>query len=237
MATKATSVALPDFDRETHTQHPPRMSFEEFVRWVPDGVQAEWVDGEVIILTVSLRHAELSILLASFLKSFVSMLGLGDAYHAPFLMRARAGGPGREPDIFVVLHEHRDRFKRIMIEGPVDVAVELLSEETARTDRVRKLREYEAAGVSEYLIVEAREGREGFWFHRLDAEGRYQPVQPDAASRYHSTLLPGLWLDPRWFAEDPLPSAERLLLEVAPEAYLERIAALRGEIEERGGGG
>jgi Uma2 family endonuclease len=201
------------------------MTFEEFLTWVPDGVQAEWVDGEVIVLTVSDRHARLSRLFVNLLSPFLAMFNLGEVFHAPFLMRAVPGGPGREPDILVLLASHQDRVHRLGVAGPADFVVEFLSQETARTDRVRKFREYAAAGVSEYVIVDARHGRTGFDFFRLNDQGRYEPVAPDLAGRYHSSVLPGLWLDSRWFEQDPLPDAEDLLVQIAPDAYAAWILA------------
>lgn len=134
-------------------------------------------------------------------------------------MRARPDGPGREPDVLVLLAAHLDRVKRLWIEGPADVVIELVAAESVTTDRVVKRREYEAAGVPESLILDAREGRVGFEFFRLDDRDRYQPVPPDADGRFHSAVLPGFWLDPGWFAQDPLPDAADLLLELAPNEY------------------
>jgi len=199
------------------TRH--RMSYEDFVRLVPDNTQAEWVDGEVIVLSNTTRHQILGLLLVKVLSTFVAVFDLGLVFQPPFPMRARPGGPGREPDVVVVLNSHRDRVKRIGMEGPADLVVELLSDETARTDQTVKLREYGDAGVPEYVVVEAREGRTGFWFYRLGTDGAYADVAPDAAGRYHSTVLPGLWFDPAWFADASLPDAEDLMLEIAPDAY------------------
>ena len=61
----------------------------------------------------------------------------------------------------------------------------------------------------------------------LDATGRFMAVPADEAGRYHSAVLPGLWFDPRWFEREPLPNAERLMLDIAPDAYLNWIEALR----------
>lgn len=218
-------MAQPIVERRTDTDRPPRMTFEEFLAWVPDGKQAEWVDGEVFILTTSARHVRLSRLLVNLLSSFVALFDLGEVFPAPFLMRATPDGPGWEPDILVLLKANLDRVKRLGIEGPADVVVEFLSDETATTDQVRKYREYEAAGVAEYVVIDAREGRHGFAFHRLDGQGHYAPVTPDAEGRYRSAILPGLWLDPDWFRQDPLPPAEDLLLQIAPDAYLDWITA------------
>ncbi|CAA9537938.1 MAG: hypothetical protein AVDCRST_MAG73-1603 [uncultured Thermomicrobiales bacterium] len=196
-----------------------RMGYEDFVRLIPDGKQAEWVDGEVIVMTTNRRHVRFARLLAGVLSSFVLVFDLGEVFPAPFLMRARPDGPGREPDIAVVLTEHLARVDRVAIEGPADLAVEIVSDDSVGRDRVEKLAEYAAAGVPEYLIVEAREGHRGVALHRLDAEGRYQAVAPDAGGRSHSLVLPGFWIDPARFDEEPPPGVEELMFDLAPDAY------------------
>ena len=226
-AEQEVDVAQRTADRRAVDDRPPTMSYEAFLAWVPDGVQAEWVDGEAIILTTSERHVRLSRLLVNVLSSFLAMFKLGEVFAAPFQMRVRPDGPGREPDVLVLLAPHLDRVKRLWIEGPADVVVELVSNESVATDRVVKLREYEAAGVPEYLILDAREGRFGLELYRLDDQGRYQLVPPDAEGRVHSGVLPGFWLDPRWFEQDPLPDAEDLLLEIVGDAYEAWIDAKR----------
>lgn len=206
---------------------PLRMTYDEFVAWAPDNIQTEWVDGEVFILTTSTRHVRLSRLLVNLFSSFVALFDLGEVFPAPFLMRAIPDGPGREPDIIVLLSAHLDRVQRFGIEGPADLIVEFVSDDSVTTDRIRKLREYEAAGVPEYILIDARDGHDDFAYHRLDAHGRYAQVIPDAAGHYHSAILPGLLLDPRWFTQDPLPAAEELMLEIAPDAYVDWITARR----------
>jgi Uma2 family endonuclease len=199
---------------------PPRMTYEEFLDWVPDGKQAEWVDGEVTILTVNERHDAFSLLLIGLLSMYVRVFDLGRVLHAPFQMRLRFRPSGREPDILFLRKEHLERITWLWIEGPADLVIELLSAQTVRTDLIVKLREYEQAGVVEYVIIETRDGRDGVTMYRLGADGRYAAVEPDDAGRIYSETIPGFWFDPRWFQQDPLPTPERLMLEIAPDAYL-----------------
>jgi Uma2 family endonuclease len=198
---------------------PPRMTYEEFLEWVPDGKQAEWVDGEVILLTVNERHDACSLFLVTLLATYARVFDLGRMLHAPFQMRLRSRPSGREPDIIFVRKENLDRIDRLWLEGPADLAIEFLSEQTARTDQILKLREYEQAGVTEYAMIETRDDRDGLTLYRLDADGRYQQVVPDDRGRCHSDVLPGFWFDPDWFRQDPLPIPESVMFEIAPDAY------------------
>src|SRR5215211_1203556 len=152
-------MAQRTIDRTPIDDEPPRMTYEEFLQWVPDGKQAEWVDGEVILLTVNERHDAFTLLLIGLLSTYVHVFDLGRVLHAPFQMRLRFRPSGREPDILFLRKMHLDRIDRLWIEGPADLVIEFLSEQTARTDQFVKLREYEQAGVFEYVMIETRDGR------------------------------------------------------------------------------
>ena len=114
----------------------------------------------------------------------------------------------------VILSEHRDQIGERWVEGPADLVVELISDDSVGRDQDDKRREYEAEGVREYLLVDARLGKHGFDFYRLNDAGRYEPVQPDAVGRYHSAVLPGFWLDPAWLRQDPLPKVATVLAHI-----------------------
>ena len=56
-----------------------------------------------------------------------------------------------------------------------------------------KLRDYERAGVREYIVRDLR-GKAIRWF-ALEM-GRFVPVQPDNDGLFRSRVFPGLWIDP-----------------------------------------
>jgi Uma2 family endonuclease len=94
------------------------MSTEEFDAWVSDGKRAEWVDGRGIVFgTTSARHVRASVFFTTLLRLFLGLTGVGEVFDAPFEMRLRGGRSRREPDIMVVLTEHRDRIERHLLDG------------------------------------------------------------------------------------------------------------------------
>jgi Uma2 family endonuclease len=141
----------------------------------------------------------------------------------------RLGGrpSGRETDLMVVLDRHLHHVRRLWLEGPADFVVEGISESCAEIDLVEKLGEYGAAGVPEYLAVETREGRDDTSLYRLDDSGVLRPVTPDERGRLSSMVMPGFWLDPAWFRQDPLSDPDDLLYAIAGRAYDEWLAVKR----------
>lgn len=212
---------------------PIPMTWDEFIAWDVEG-KSEWVDGEgIAYVSNSIRHGRLMMLLASLLDRFVRVHDLGEVFMDRLLMRLEQRPSGRMPDVLVVDHAGVGRLRDRWLEGPALLAVEIVSDDSVERDTVEKRAEYERAGVAEYVIIEGRDNRRGFTYLRLDDDGRYQPVEPDADGRYHSAVLPGFWFDPEWFGQDPLPEVDDLLLEIAPDAYeawlLARIQARRGD--------
>jgi Uma2 family endonuclease len=93
---------------------------------------------------------------------------------------------------------------------------------------VTKFDEYEAAGVSEYWVLDNRPKRARAWFYQLDASGRYVSVLPDADGVYHSAVLPGLELRVDWLWQEELDVLSALAQLVGPERFAQ---ALRAAIE------
>ena len=224
------SAVLPPIVRGEWTP----MTYEEFLAWAPEGLRTEWTEGEgIAYVTAGDRHQALVLFGGSLLEAFVRLFELGRVRTAPYPMELRPGGPHREPDVLFVATANLHRWTPQRLKGPADLLFEFLSEDTAREDQGRKRREYEALGVPEYVMADARPRRDDFAYLRRNAEGHYQDVVPDERGRYHSEVLPGFWIDPDWFRQDPLPRVESVMLEIAPKAYA---AWLLAEIKARGGG-
>lgn len=198
-----------------------KMSYDEFVTSVDEDAHAEWVDGEVIFfMPPKTIHQRIAQFLTSMLSMYVQMLRLGEVLSAPLEMRARPDGNAREPDILFVANEHRDRLTERRLEGPADLIVEIISDESVGRDRGDKFYEYEEAGVREYWIVDPRPGRQRVDVWWLTTEGKYQAILPDDHGRYHSHVLPGFWLRASWLTQEPLPDTLVALAEmrgVAPD--------------------
>ena len=151
-----------------------KISYQEFLERY-DGVFAEWVGGEIEMgMSVSQQHADDSGFLESVLRFYADARDLGRVYSAPFQMRLADQDRGREPDLMFVSKENEHRLTSQYLDGPADIAVEILSPESVRRDRGDKFVEYEAAGVREYWIIDPE--RKQAEFYLLDDDNHYQPI-------------------------------------------------------------
>jgi Uma2 family endonuclease len=117
------------------------------------------------------------------------------------------------------------------LNGPADLAVEIISEESASRDRTDKFYEYEAAGVPEYWIIDPRPGKQRVDLYTRREDGHYLAILPDTDAWYHSRVLPGFRLRAEWFWQQPLPEPLSTLAEVrglTPEAFATIRALLLG---------
>jgi Uma2 family endonuclease len=182
-----------------------KMTFEEFLAWCNEDTWAEWVDGEVIMLSpASSKHQDIRGLLELVLRAYSESRDLGKVLAAPFLMRLpEALKRGREPDILFVAKKHLSRLKPTYLAGPADLVVEITSPESILRDRGEKFAEYELGGVREYWLIDPEAKRADFY--GLDSEGRYARRRPDAQGIYHSEVVEGFGLKVDWLWPEPLP--------------------------------
>ena len=189
-------------------EYPSRMSWEEFVCWETEHKRWEWVDGEVIkIMSAEEQHDAILNMLNVLVTLYTLKHDLGRAF-GPFLMRLINRPSGREPDLLFLRKENLHLLRRTFIDGPADLAIEVLSLESASRDRIVKLSEYERGGVREYWLLD-HFTKETF-FYQLDAQGKYQRVFADESGRYNSAALPGFWININWLWQSPKPLAEAM---------------------------
>src|SRR3712207_261063 len=117
-------------------------TYEQFLDWLDDETHAEWVDGAAVFMSpVTDTHADLGGFLKALLRLFVEAHQLGATRAEPFQMKTGPDLPGRSPDILFVARQNRGRLKRTFLDGPADLAVEIISEDSQRRDRREKFRE------------------------------------------------------------------------------------------------
>ncbi|MEJ5252060.1 MAG: Uma2 family endonuclease [Chthonomonadetes bacterium] len=183
-----------------------KITFEQFLQWLDQDTHAEWVDGEVRIMSpVRPNHQHVVVFLTNLLSWWLARR-LPDAVllTEPVLMKLPGDLPAYSPDILILLPENAGRERESHVEGPADLVVEVISPESRARDRGEKFENYEKAGVREYWLIDPERRRAEFY--ALGEDGFYEPITADAQGVIHSRVLEGLWVKPEWFWQKPLPS-------------------------------
>lgn len=197
-------------DRPPHPRR--KLSWEEFLDWTNEDANAEWVDGEVVMHSpVHERHDELVSFLHTVFRVLVRRRRLGKVRGPEFLMHIESHPSGRAPDLFFVKNEHLGRLGPTFLEGPADLVIEVVSDESLARDRGEKYLEYEEAGVPEYWILDPKRRVPEFY---LLGEGRYQPAPVEPGGLYRSRQIEGLSVRVGWFWQEPLPDEVEVLREL-----------------------
>jgi Uma2 family endonuclease len=132
-----------------------RLTYRDWLCLPDDGSRYEILDGEILMTPApSVRHQVISSRLHSRLGPFLETSGAGSLFAAPTGVRL-SDDVVVQPDLLVVLAEHRSRIAEQVIDGPPDVVAEILSPGTARRDLVAKRELYARFGVPEYWIVDS----------------------------------------------------------------------------------
>jgi Uma2 family endonuclease len=189
-----------------------RMTERQFVEWsTPGALRAEWENGEVILMTTpSTAHVDLDGWLYRFLFAFVEFHDLGVVY-LPLAVRLAEIQRRRDPDVLFVAKARMHLLRKNHLEGPPDLAVEIVSPDSAVRDWRTKHAEYAAAGVREYWVADPLIRRfEAYALHRK----KYRLLPTDDDGRVHSKLLKGLHVKPAWLWRSPLPRVSTVLKEI-----------------------
>ena len=206
----SSSVAVLD-QPETVTTSKTKLSYEEFIAQTSDGTWAEWVDGEVLFMTIANENCDVTFFLAALLRHFAEAHDLGRVFGEPFQMKTGPNLPGRAPDAFFVTNENLAHLKKFFFNGPADLVIEVISTESRARDRGEKFYEYEEGGVREYWLIDPQ--RKQVEFYQRESSGFYRAISTDEAGIYHSRVLPGLWLQVEWLWQEPLPKLLSVLKE------------------------
>ncbi len=186
------------------------MSYEEFLDWDSGEARAEWINGEVIFLSpVNTVHQKIvDFLLASFMH-FVESEHLGEVISGPAQMKTGPDLPGREPDLYFIARKNLARLKKKHLQGPADLAVEVISPDSRARDRGEKFYEYEQGGVREYWMIDYERKQAEFFV--LDKKGIYRSAPVEKDGIYRSAVLKGLWIKVDWLWQKRLPTLMSVL--------------------------
>lgn len=191
---------------------PVKITYQEFLAAAGENTFAEWVDGEVFVMSpASQRHQLIASFLTALLQHFVESQQAGVVLTAPFQMKLATRPSGREPDVLFVARERLECLTDNFLDGPADIAVEIISPESRARDRGDKFYEYEQGGVREYWLIDPV--RKQAEFYLLGDDGIYRPALIGEDGIFRSRVLRGLELKVAWLWQEPLPPLLSVLRE------------------------
>jgi Uma2 family endonuclease len=185
------------------------VTYADFLAGEYENPHVEWVDGRIEPMApISDAHDDVTGLLSTALRCYVQENNSGVVRQDPFQMKTGPGLPGRAPDILFVASAHKSRMKKTHVNGPADLVVEVISPESRGRDRGDKFFEYEKGGVTEYWLIDPQRKQAEFYILRKRI---FKLAELDSKGVFHSTVLPGVWINPGWFWSNPLPSGLSIL--------------------------
>jgi Uma2 family endonuclease len=179
-----------------------RMTEDEFEAWCDEDVKAEWVDGEVVLMSPeNLEHVALAQWITHLMVEFVRSHDLGEVIGREFQVRLPRQRRRRCPDLLFVAKARSHLLHPTYLDGAPDLAVEIVSPNSMARDWRDKYGEYEKAGVREYWIIDPLS--RAVEVHALSRGKKFRPVEQTADGRLNSAVLAGFFLKPEWLWSRP----------------------------------
>jgi len=193
--------------------HPGRrMTEAQFVAWCDSKTWAEWVDGEVIVMSpVGYQHESIFVFLLRLLGDFAEIQELGEVLTEPYQIKLPDQNRRRSPDIFFVAANRQTIIQDNHVDGAPDLIVEIVSPDNPARDWRDKYLEYEKAGVREYWIVDPNS--EKVEAYSLNRRKKYQ-VLKESEGIIRSKTLKGFYLKPAWLFQEKRPKTHAILREL-----------------------
>lgn len=191
-----------------------RATFEDFCFLVKEDQKADLIDG--VIYMASPENTEANSLFmwyGGLLDLYVEELDLGKVFGLKVALRLDDRN-GPEPDILFVANNRLRLVQWGHVDGPADMAVEIVTPESIDRDYTKKLKQYEKARIREYWIIDEQEEKVTV-FH-LDRHNKYRDVKP-RDGKLHSKVVRGFWIRPEWLWQNPRPKKLRALREILGE--------------------
>ncbi len=164
----------------------------------------QYLGGDLVMEPVSFRHDDLNSFLIALLRGFADERGGAVVTGSRFPMRLDAEW-SPEPDLMVIRDERRHLIGPDRLEGPADLAIEILSPGHPEITLLRKVPRYRAAEVPEIWIIDPKAATLRVDLLATPASGAYGTTIL-TAGRVTTKALPGFWLETAWLWRQPLPS-------------------------------
>jgi len=185
------------------------VTYDEFCVIVPDGQKADLIDGIVYVAPPDLMHLnKLNGFLVILMDGYVGAKRIGGEVFMCRVACRFSQFDAPEPDILYVRPNSVHRIEPGQLDGPPDIAVEIVDDESRQRDTVLKRELYRSNGVTEYWIIDPLQQQ--CEFLRL-VSGKYEPIALEQGHIFRSSVIPGFWLDVNWLLGPQIPAAYECL--------------------------
>jgi Uma2 family endonuclease len=188
------------------------VTFEEYLRRVPEGDKADLIHGVIYRAALdTFRENRMKVFLASLLEGFLGAKELaGEIFLSRFTFRL-SNDCAIEPDVAYVSPMRTHLIHERFVDGGPDIAVEIVSDDSRTRDQNDKRGLYRDAGVTEYWMIDA--ARRHVELLRL-SDGAYVDASLENDRVFRSSALPGFWLNVDWLIGEKLPNTMDCLREI-----------------------
>lgn len=188
---KTTEMDIPPLENGDHLN---QKTFHERYEAMPEGTRAELIGGIVYMSSPLKRpHGKMHMRVSRWLLEYEEATPGTEGFDNATIILGEESEP--QPDLcLLIAHAERGQTSEEdeYIVGAPELIIEIASS-TESIDLHRKRRDYEKAGVREYVVVLVRQARVS-WFISRNRQFEELPLGADGI--YRSEVFPGLWLDP-----------------------------------------
>jgi Uma2 family endonuclease len=189
----APTTALPPLENGDHLDQP---TFHARYEAMPDHVKAELIEGVVYVIPSPLKpgHGRSHGWVMAWLGVYADATPGTDIYDNTTTILSGSSEP--QPDACLLIVPEYGGQTSVNTDGYLTGPPELIVEVASSSESIdlgAKRRDYERAGVLEYVVLALRQ-RQAVWFVRRG--GQFEPLAAGPDGIFRSDTFPGLWLDP-----------------------------------------
>ncbi len=174
--------------------HLDQKTFHARYEAMPEDTRAELIGGIVYMSSPLKRpHGKMHMRTSHWLQEYEDATPGTEGFDNATSILGEESEP--QPDLCLLITPNKlgqTRDENEYIVGAPELIVEIASS-TESIDLHRKRRDYQEAGVREYVVVALRQARV-FWF--ILRNSQFEELAPGHDGIFRSEVFPGLWLDP-----------------------------------------
>lgn len=171
-----------------------RMCADDYISSPQSERKSDLIEGVFVMASpASAEHTELQAFLLSTMRTFVKARALGTVRGENAAYRLNKDNV-YQPDVSFLSRERLHLSGEVYVDGPPDLAVEVISPSSRRYDTVEKRINYARFGVREYWLVDPVE-RDAVVYEQV--QGEWLPVHAEEGV-LRSKVLAGFWLRLAW---------------------------------------